>query len=294
MSKSGSSITIGIFDGIHIGHRRLIAKAVSQKPEDGEAVMLTFEYPPEYYFKRNDKFHGMIYTGKKRKKLALSLGIDRIEFLDFLEIKDMYANEFVELLKKKYMATSVTVGFNFRFGKDKGGNTSFLSNRGKKLGFKTSIIPPILYSGHKVSSTLIRHYLRNGEIGHANEILCKPYSMCGILSKTDDDDIFILNRRNQTLLAPCCGLYLAVNRNLDYFIVNIKDTGNSEHIEILNTSEKNTDIQNYKEFFLLETISLTNGKNRADFDKMKKEIDISKKLIEFWKNRNGWWKDEIQ
>ncbi len=276
-----NSLTIGIFDGIHIGHRRLISKTVSQKQDGGEAVMLTFEYPPEYYFDNGEKFRGMIYPSSKRKELAISLGIDRVEFLDFCKMKDYSANEFIDFIVEKYDPGSVTVGFNFRFGKGKSGNTAFLSNKGRKYGFKTHIIQPVLYGGHRVSSTLIRHYLGNGEIGHANEILCDGYSIL-VRSLGKRERIYRLERDRNGLVSPADGIYLIVAGKSNYGVLKINTLDNSEKMELL----FETDVKEFKmgnmEIEFVETLSLDRN---LMLENATREIEASKKLISFLKKQ---------
>ena len=77
-----NALTIGIFDGIHAGHRRLIRHTIQKRFSTGQAVRLTFRYPPEYYFNPHD-FEGLLYRPEEKERRARALGIDRVEALDF-------------------------------------------------------------------------------------------------------------------------------------------------------------------------------------------------------------------
>lgn len=203
-----NSILIGIFDGFHIGHRRLIEKAAKERKKKGKTILLTFPYPPEFYFSLGKDFGGLIYPPDIKRELANKVGVDEVYFLDFEKIKDYSPYAFLEYLKKNYDPSSITVGFNFRFGKNKSGNSQFLKNEGKKFGIQANIIPPAFFKGQKVSSTLIRHFIRGGNISLANSMLSSPYLFRGTYNLSEKS----ISRNNSFLVTPKEGFYLIFSK----------------------------------------------------------------------------------
>src|SRR6056297_70738 len=173
-----NSLTLGIFDGVHIGHRRLIEKTQAVKDEEGQSLLLTFAYPSSYYL-NNDLFPGLIYPPSKREQMIYSLGIDTVVFLDFEDFYSKTPLEFVHFIHDQFTPSEITVGFNFRFGKNRMGDAQLLTDLGHRFGFRTNVVPAVVCKSHRVSSSLIRYYLKNGDVNRANEILKRPYSIEG-------------------------------------------------------------------------------------------------------------------
>jgi len=216
-----NALTIGIFDGIHAGHRRLIRHTIKKRFSKGQAVMLTFRYPPEYYFNPRD-FEGLLYRPEEKERRARALGIDRVEALDFPTLKDMTPSEFVDRILGPLDPSWVIVGYNFRFGRHRTGTTDFLRAYGKKKGFQTMVVPPVFVNGIKVSSTIIRYFLKNGEILKANAFLNQPYLLEGTLARSSNGTVlpslfslrFTRTGSGYVPLHP--GYYLARNRHLGH------------------------------------------------------------------------------
>jgi len=221
-----NSLTLGIFDGVHIGHRRLIEKTQEVKDNDGRTILLTFAYPATYYLKK-ETFPGLIYSPRKREDLIKSLGMDSVEFLDFKHFHAKTPIEFVKYIHKNFSPSELTVGFNFHFGKDRVGDSELLSDLGHRFGFRTHVVPAVNCSGHRVSSSLIRYYLKNGDIQKANEILKRPYSIEGKvyadqgLGKKLGFPTANFLREGKELLVPYYGVYLAYTPVLGYGLLNI-------------------------------------------------------------------------
>jgi riboflavin kinase/FMN adenylyltransferase len=221
-----NTVTIGIFDGIHAGHRRLIHQTVRSKKRNGQAMMVTFPFPPEYYF-HPEAFEGLIYSLEERIKRVNALGIQRVWPLDFLQYKDISASEFIDNVLCPLRPNVVVVGYNFRFGSHRTGTTEFLRAFGKKRGFQTVVIPPVFLNGIKVSSTMIRFFLKNGEISRANGFLGQPYVIEGALSFTDPSDALSsvfslrLKRSGKDFVALKAGYYLIKNRRLGTGVLRV-------------------------------------------------------------------------
>jgi len=166
-------VAIGVFDGVHQGHQRIIKTAVDDaKKLNAQSVVVTFrphplgvlmpgKYPP-------------ILTGLDLKiRLIERLGVDLMLVINFTrEFARTSAQCFIdEVLIKKLNVLEVVVGEGFRFGKNEAGDVDFLLNSGRKSGFKVKSVPLVLVDEKVISSTRIRNLLRNGKIDEAGRIL---------------------------------------------------------------------------------------------------------------------------
>ncbi|HPR95843.1 MAG TPA: bifunctional riboflavin kinase/FMN adenylyltransferase [Thermotogota bacterium] len=306
-----SSITLGIFDGVHIGHRRLLSKAVELKPEGGKSMALTFEYSAPYYL--NPKAYieksglGMIYSAARREKIIKSLGIDEVVFMDFEKMRNLTPVEFIHYLMEHYNPAEVIVGFNFHFGRDRLGDSELLAELGHRYGFRTTIVPPVNFSGHRVSSSLIRYFIKNGDIGHANEVLKRHYSIEGHVYRDQQIGRTIgfptanIRRTKSNLLIPAYGVYLAYTPELGYGLLNVgsRPTVSYEdmvHYEIYYI-DRNFDL--YDKDIICYIIEYLRCEKKFDsLDELKDEIRndeaISKQLIQLWESRSGWWENDFE
>lgn len=303
--SDGNSITLGIFDGVHMGHRRLIEKAIELKTPHKKAIALTFAYPASYNLD-NSSFPGLIYTPQKREAIMKSLGIDNVVFLDFERLKMLTPLEFVKLIKDGFNPGTLTVGFNYHFGKDRLGDADLLCDLGHRFDFRTTVIPPVYYSGHRVSSSLIRYYVGDGEIKRANDILGRPFSIEGKVYKDQGIGMKLgfptanFKREGKAMLTPRLGVYLAFSPSIGYGLLNIgkRPTVSEEdliHYEIHYLDGKHELYGQRLECFLIEY--MRTEKKFENLGQLKKEIERDKKnalkLIAQKNKSDGWWEDEI-
>lgn len=164
--------TIGYFDGIHLGHQKLINRVVELANEIRlDPALYTFNVYAE-----NSKSEQLIMSRGEKVKAIKELGISEIKTLIFSSIKNMTKEEFVENLKDEVHI--LVVGEDFRFGKDREGDVNYLKQC-QDASFKVEIVPDVIVDGTKVSSTEIRQLIRNGEIKKANSLLYNNYSLEG-------------------------------------------------------------------------------------------------------------------
>jgi riboflavin kinase/FMN adenylyltransferase len=164
-----NAVAIGIFDGVHRGHRAVFDDlfAVSQRKKTLPCVM-TFSGST----KTLDR---LILTESERLSAIENLGIKTIFNLKFDDIKNLSAEEFVKLLKSEYEVSQIIVGEDFRFGKDRLGDIVSLKKICGEMGMGLTVTPEILYEKEKISSGRIRQLLEAGEITKANELLGYPF-----------------------------------------------------------------------------------------------------------------------
>jgi len=179
--SSETSVTIGNFDGVHLGHRELIRRTVSNAGKLGlPSVVLIFSPHPVRFFHPKDYFYE-ITTVREKAALMEGLGIDIfvVESFDG-EIGDMSPEEFVRTaLCRRLRARIVTVGYDFAFGSKRTGSPEMLAELGRELGFDVEIVPPFMYGGAVVSSSRIRELLFAGKVREAEELLCRPFEVRG-------------------------------------------------------------------------------------------------------------------
>lgn len=177
---AGSVITLGNFDGVHLGHQQLLdALKIEAARLQVPSVVLTFEPPPQRYFSAND-FPRLMYWREKWKILQENQ-IDYVVCLKFNEqIAALSAQDFVkEILLKQLGIKSIIVGQDFRFGAKRLGDIELLRQLGRQYGFEMREQSTLKVRGKRVSSTQVRHELQRGNIAEANKLLGRPYFLCG-------------------------------------------------------------------------------------------------------------------
>ena len=186
LSPQGSVACIGAFDGLHLGHRALVGRAVGRAHALGvPAVAVSFEPLPRELFASGAKPPRLMLPHAKLAGLC-ALGCDRVGLLRFnRRLAAMPAEEFVRaLLVERLAVREVWVGPGFRFGKGRGGDLALLRAMGRELapsgqGFTAHEIEPVLLDGERVSSTRIRAALVEGDFGAAARLLGRPYAIGG-------------------------------------------------------------------------------------------------------------------
>ena len=167
-------IAMGVFDGLHRGHRRILKAANAKaKKIGGESVALTF-YP-------HPQKEKSLYSLEHRLQLIAELGLDVCIVVHFSShFSRIEAKDFVEdVLADKIGAAFVYVGKDFRFGYKSKGNLGFLEKMGKVCNFKVRGFSIIKVRGIAISSTLIRKLIKNGDIEEAQKLLDRPVSILG-------------------------------------------------------------------------------------------------------------------
>ena len=166
-------LILGFFDGVHIAHQAVINSAVNYAEYP---VLITFKDSPAKYFKREYKY---IYPRHKSVEKIKALGVKEVVELDFEEIANMSAEEYLKFLTEKYNPVSISTGFNHTFGKNKSGNPEFLEACRKKYGYEYFCVEPQKYNGEVVSSSLIKDFLQEGKTKVANGLLGSNFSLEG-------------------------------------------------------------------------------------------------------------------
>jgi riboflavin kinase/FMN adenylyltransferase len=174
-------IAIGNFDGVHRGHRAVIGKAIARaRALSVPAAALTLEPHPRSYFRPNDPLFRLTDERQKLRLLAGS-GLDGAIVLTFnTALASLPARDFIDrVLVGRFAVSGVVTGFDFHFGKDRGGSPAFLAAEGQARGFPVDIVPALEDEGRPVSSGTIRAALSAGRVVEAAELLGYPWFASG-------------------------------------------------------------------------------------------------------------------
>ena len=179
--KNPSVVTLGKFDGMHIGHRKLIKRVEEISSQRNlTSVMFTFDAPPKAIIENNA--YKSIFAKNEKRQLADKFGIDVLVECPFVEtIRNMSAKEFIQdILLNKINAKAVVAGTDFRFGKNRQGDAAYLADNAGKMGFTADIIEKETdASGRDISSTYVREELEKGNIEKVNSLLGFDYFISG-------------------------------------------------------------------------------------------------------------------
>lgn len=184
-SKKGTVITIGTFDGVHIGHQKIIERLVrSARENDLESVILTF-FPHPRMVLQKDSDIKLINTIDERKKILQSFNIDHLIIQPFTrEFSRMTAQQYVrDILVNKLNAKKVIIGYDHRFGRNRTADIKDLREFGEVYHFEVEEISKQDVEEIAVSSTKIRKALLEGDVEKANRFLSYPFSLSGEVVK---------------------------------------------------------------------------------------------------------------
>lgn len=180
-------ITIGNFDGVHLGHQALFSQVTKKASAlDGTSVAMTFEPHPIRLLKQNG-LPPLITLYEQKVELISRTGIDVLICVPFtLEFASISAQEFVEdLLVKQIGTKAIIVGQDYTFGKNREGNLDLLKNYGKRLGFEVITVDWIRTrdtQGKRTSSTRIRVLVMEGRVAEARKLLGRYYQIRGTVA----------------------------------------------------------------------------------------------------------------
>jgi riboflavin kinase/FMN adenylyltransferase len=210
----GGIVTIGNFDGVHLGHRKILEAVVARaRAVSRPAVAITFEPHPMVILKP-DLAPRRIQTLRQKEEVLEALGIDLLLVIPFTrDFSLTEPEEFVrDLLCARLGASELYIGHHFAFGRGKRGDLALLRRMGPECGFTAAGVDEVSYKGEPISSTRIRHAVGRGGIGDANAMLGREYELDGIVSKGDRVGRKIgyptINLAPENELYPADGVYV--------------------------------------------------------------------------------------
>lgn len=201
-SLKNTVVTIGNFDGVHLGHRRIIELTVKKaKERQGSAVIYTFRPHPQVALRPDTELQ-LLSTYDEKVELLSGLGLD-------LMIEEPFSREFSttspvqffqDILVRRLNATEIVVGYDFAFGKGREGHLEALEELCKRDGVGLTVVPPQRVNQEVVSSSRIRQHLLSGNVETANQLLGRKFGYKGVVIKGE--------QRGRTLGFPTANLQL--------------------------------------------------------------------------------------
>jgi riboflavin kinase/FMN adenylyltransferase len=204
----GAVLAIGNFDGVHRGHRAVIAAALALgKSLDRPVAALTFEPHPVAVLRPQEPLFRLTDETAKLRLLAAT-GLDGGIVLKFdAALRGLSAESFVsKILVARYRLAGAAIGFDFHFGKNRMGSPAFLAEQGIRHGFKVEMLPPLEDEGRPVSSGAIRTALAAGRVIEAAELLGYPWFVSGPVIHGDKRGRDLGYPTANMRLDPACGL----------------------------------------------------------------------------------------
>jgi len=192
---------LGTFDGMHLGHQALLSEVVRIAGEqEGRGAAITFDpHPLAVIAPPPEPF--LLTTIEERLRLIASLRIDLALVIRFdAELRQVSAQEWMELLLRHVRMSDVVCGSNYTFGRDRVGTVELLRGWAEAEGVRVHVVPPVRVGGALVSSTLIRRLLRAGDVAEAARYLGRWYTLRGTVQRGD--------ARGRTLGFPTANLSL--------------------------------------------------------------------------------------
>jgi len=180
-----SVVTVGTFDGVHEGHRVIVDHLLDRaEAQDGVSTLVSFDPHPRSVVR--DRDIPLLTTVPERAALLEDLGLDRFVVIPFsMAFAQQDPEAYVrEVLVERIGLQEITVGYDHRFGRDRGGDVDLLRECGDRFGFAVDVIPPQKVDQDVVSSRRIRELLTEaGDVSRAAEMLGRPYALGGVVAR---------------------------------------------------------------------------------------------------------------
>ena len=281
-------VTIGTFDGVHLGHQKIIKKIIKEaKKVDGESVLLTFyPHPRMVLYPKN---HGLqlLQTQKEKLNSLKETGIDNVVILPFsMEFSRIPAWDFVrDILVNSIGVHTLVIGYDHQFGKNREGNINYLHDVSNSFNFKVIEISAEEVNDVNISSTKIRNALFDGNVEIPKNYLGRPFLISGEVVKGDGIGSKIgfptanISIKDDTKLIPQKGVYGVLTRQKNKEFYGIMNIGTRPSIQTKKTEQRievylfdfNEDI--YGEWMEIKLLKRIRNENKFDsLEALKKQI----------------------
>jgi len=197
-----SVVTIGKFDGLHVGHQKLLNSVIDKKKNGIKAVVFTFDVPPSV--KLTGKGLDTLVTNDERSQMLSEKGIDYLVECPFVpEVLSMEPELFIEdVLVRRLKAKYIVVGTDCGFGHKRRGNYQLLQELASKYGYEVEVVDKVQYEGRDISSTYVREEIANGNIELANFLLGYTYGITGVVGHGNHIGTSRLDMPTANLIPP--------------------------------------------------------------------------------------------
>jgi len=173
-------LTIGVFDGVHLGHKYLISQLKElARQRNLLSGVVTFSQHPQAVLSPQTKQPFLTDLSQRINRLK-NEGVEAVITLSFTrELAQLSARQFVSLLKEYLRMQGLVIGYDFALGRDQEGNSNTLRTLGQDMNFSVTVIPPVIVNGEVVSSTAIRNALADGDMKRVHKLSGCPFSLHG-------------------------------------------------------------------------------------------------------------------
>lgn len=287
-------VTIGIFDGVHIGHQRILHKVVERANMiNGKSLVITLWPHPKMVLSPNSGPVSFLSTPEEKYELIEKAGIDAILVISFThEFARISSSRFIhEIMMNELSAKEVIIGYNHHFGKNREGNYMKLKEASKKYNFTALQVDPVNVEKYRVSSSAIRKQIIEGNIKIANRMLGYPYYISGKIIKgtqlgkeltypTANIDISASMK-----LLPGNGVYAVTIKYQNQIYkgmanVGIRPTVNNSCKRNLEVHIFNFSKNIYKEEITIQFLEkIRDEKKFENIQLLKKQLDLDKKQV---------------
>ncbi|MCJ1807100.1 MULTISPECIES: bifunctional riboflavin kinase/FAD synthetase [Flavobacterium] len=284
-------VTIGTFDGVHLGHQKIIKKLHSSANESNETVVITFSNHPRTFL-RTDSTVQLLSTNEEKIELLEKLQVDNLLFLEFNQtLSTLSGEEFVKnILVDKLNIQKIIIGYDHKFGKNRSSDIHDLIQFGEKYKFEVEQISAEELNEITISSTKIRQFIKEGSISLANQYLGNPYTLRGEVIKGNQIGRTIgfptanIKIESPLKLVPKKGVYA-----VDVFLKNqtykgMMNIGNRPTIEGQHTTIEthlfDCNFEFYGEFITIIIHHYLREEQKFDsLDSLKKQLEEDKRQI---------------
>ncbi len=228
----GAWITIGSFDGVHLGHQSIINKLIdgSRKFHTPSIVVTFFPHPVKVLGGVKGPFY--LSSPEEKDKILKMMGVDSILTLHFNhDLAATSAEKFIQVLYQQLKFNCLLIGYDFTFGANRSGNIDTLTALGKEIGFCVRAVRPFQYDSKPISSSMIRELISSGNMPEASRLLGRPYSLSGNVIHGDGRGKHIgLPTANlgfwEEKLVPGNGVYAAIAKINNQSFMSVINIGN--------------------------------------------------------------------
>jgi len=246
--NKNSVVTVGTFDGIHLGHRKIISDLHKIKNEKNlRSVVVTFDPHPQFILKNKHKSIKLLSTIEEKLNEFELLGVDLVYVLNFtkefagISAESFYKNHLIE----KIGLTDIVLGYDHNFGKNREGNYDTLKDFSKIFGFNVHKVEEFKINGDRINSTTIRNLLNNGDVEKASSLLGNNYRFSG--------KVVFGDKRGSTIGFPTANIqplseYKLIPKNGVYFVS--AEVRGKKYFGMMNIGNRPTISENKKELFL--------------------------------------------
>jgi riboflavin kinase/FMN adenylyltransferase len=175
-----SLVTIGVFDGVHLGHKYLISQLKELASQQGLCtVVITFHKHPQEVLNPHSQ-PPFLSDAREKAELLKKEGVDAVIVLTFnRQLASLSARDFLTLLQEKVRMKGLVIGPDFALGRNSEGNIGALRQLGAEMGFSVTVIPPVRKNGEIISSTAVRRALADGDMERVQWLMGRPFSLHG-------------------------------------------------------------------------------------------------------------------